>query len=174
VRFLRLLPANLDAVDRKLLLHEAIARGLEFRELRGQEAEMNPNPPAILDPSLAGNVRVTAFKPEGAKNLVIARCEYFTPDGAKAKVPLPQGLLLVYSTEPRKRVVGRIDLESPEFWLFRIAGDDNAYLVYDAGCYECDGTSIVSVGLLGGGFGGADLVAPDLENAVRLAIGDGG
>jgi hypothetical protein len=161
-----LVPAKLEDSDRDLLVREAIARGVEWRKIKGTEGELNPNPPVILDPRSPGNVRVTALEVAGSP-LVLARCEFFERSDA-GRSALQDGLLLVYSRAERS-IKGSL----PAWWgplsLIRVAGDRRVYLLFTSSeCYECDGTTIMPVASLGGEAPAEDRVLVEPQTAIMV------
>ncbi len=149
LRRLSLEPAELTALDRQIIEHEAVARALEFRVAVEQPGEGNPNPPRLLDPSRPGNLRVSAFTPVRGSSIVFVKVELFVEPNRsnRQKQPLDDSLLLLYSKQFHK-IEGRITIVYPDYWFFQVRGDPHVYLIYNAGCVECDGTTIIAVGWL--------------------------
>lgn len=163
---------KLNETDNKILQHEVIARSLEWREFKQKSSELNPNPPKILDPSNENNIDISIYTPIENSDFIITHVklysEYFSNQtNENVKRLMYSGMLILYDLKA-KRIVGSLSIESsPQF--FMIEGDNKVYLLVARGCYECDGTTILSIGTKNGdSVRNKDIVYIDKKNAINV------
>lgn len=145
LRALPLRAVPLGELDARVLQREAMARAEAWRRLKGTPGEGNPNPPRILDPREAGNLRLSATAPRPGGDLVLVRVELLTEDdGAGERGALEAPLLLLYS-RARRAVLGSVGLASARLLAFEVAGDPAVYLLYEGGASECPGSTILPI-----------------------------
>jgi hypothetical protein len=169
LRRLDLVPAVLSPIDQQIIQHEALARAVELRVDAERPGEVKPDPPRVLDPTKPGNLRVSSFTPLRESSIVLVKAELFVDPGRPGgqKQPLDDTILLLYSKNTQS-IAGRLTIASPDYWLFQIDGDPHVYMIYAAGCYECDGTTIMAIGAVNPRQRGDDVAVFDGKNGMSV------